>query len=90
MKHEWRKHEKQIYNATTSPARLTIPPQQFLILNGSVIPTRQTFPSAFLRSTPQLTPLSDSIALVFQQMHPSTISPSIRWKDYGRRTTTAH
>ena len=25
MKHEWRKHEKQIYNATTSPARLTIP-----------------------------------------------------------------
>ena len=43
MKHEWRKHEKQIYNATTSPARLTIPPQQFLILNGSGDPNAPDF-----------------------------------------------
>ena len=43
MKHEWRKHEKQIYNATTSPARLTIPPQQFLILNGSGNPNAPDF-----------------------------------------------
>ena len=43
MTHEWRKHEKQIYNATTSPARLTIPPQQFLILNGSGDPNAPDF-----------------------------------------------
>ena len=43
MKHEWRKHEKQIYNATTSPTRLTIPPQQFLILNGSGDPNAPDF-----------------------------------------------
>lgn len=43
MKHEWRKHEKALYGATTQPTQLTVPSQQFLLLDGTGDPNGRDF-----------------------------------------------
>lgn len=43
MKHEWRKHEKELYIAKTKPQLLSVPKQQFLMINGKGNPNGKDF-----------------------------------------------
>ncbi len=43
MKHEWKKHEKEIYGAKTKPCVLDIPAQKYIILSGRGNPNDEIF-----------------------------------------------
>jgi len=43
MKHEWRKHEKELYLPKAKPQLLTVPKQQFLMINGKGNPNGEGF-----------------------------------------------
>ena len=43
MKHEWKKHEKEIYGVKTKPCVLDIPIQKYIILSGRGNPNDEVF-----------------------------------------------
>lgn len=43
MKHEWRKHEKNLYMPKTKPELITVPEQKFIMLNGTGNPNNEEF-----------------------------------------------
>ncbi|MEY8425253.1 GyrI-like domain-containing protein [Lachnospiraceae bacterium 38-14] len=43
MKHEWKKHEKEIYGVKAKPCVLDIPAQKYIILSGSGNPNDEIF-----------------------------------------------
>lgn len=43
MKHEWRKHEKEIYGAKAIPRVVDIPPQKYITLSGTGNPNSDIF-----------------------------------------------
>ena len=43
MKHEWRKHEKDLYGAKKTPRLIVIPKQQYITINGKGNPNDKDF-----------------------------------------------
>lgn len=43
MKFEWKKHEKEIYGASTKPCVIDIPVQKFIVISGSGDPNGEIF-----------------------------------------------
>lgn len=43
MKHEWRKHEKELYIPKAKPTLVTIPKQQFITIKGKGNPNQEDF-----------------------------------------------
>lgn len=43
MKHEWRKHEKNLYLPKANPELVTVPKQKFLLINGQGNPNNEVF-----------------------------------------------
>lgn len=43
MKHEWRKHEKELYGVKTTPVMISIPQQQFIMISGKGNPNDSDF-----------------------------------------------
>ncbi|WP_283690847.1 GyrI-like domain-containing protein [Clostridium perfringens] len=43
MKHEWRKHEKNLYGVKQYPRIVNIPKQQFIMINGKGNPNKEDF-----------------------------------------------
>ena len=43
MKHEWKKHEKVLYGAKNTPARIDISAQNFIMIKGSGNPNDADF-----------------------------------------------
>jgi hypothetical protein len=43
MKYEWKKQEKALYGAKTAPALITVPPQRYIMLDGSGDPNGRDF-----------------------------------------------
>ncbi|MEH7235412.1 GyrI-like domain-containing protein [Bacillus sp. JJ1562] len=43
MKHEWRKHEKNLYVPKSKPELITVPEQKFLMINGTGNPNSEEF-----------------------------------------------
>ena len=43
MKHEWKKHEKEIYGVKAKPCVLDIPAQKYIILSGRGNPDDEIF-----------------------------------------------
>ena len=43
MKHEWKKHEKEIYGVKAKPCVLDIPAQKYIILSGRGNPNDEIF-----------------------------------------------
>lgn len=43
MKHEWKKHEKNIYGTKRSPALITVPAQNFIAISGTGDPNDSDF-----------------------------------------------
>ncbi len=43
MKHEWKKHEKDLYGVKDKPQIITIPPQKFIMIKGSGDPNKADF-----------------------------------------------
>ena len=39
MKHEWRKHEKELYIPKEKPELVDVPPMNFITISGKEIPT---------------------------------------------------
>ena len=47
MKYEWKKQEKELYGAKKSPALVTVPAQNYIMITGKVIQMTLTFQIAF-------------------------------------------
>lgn len=43
MKHEWKKHEKALYGAKQSPAMITVPMQNYIMIDGKGNPNNEDF-----------------------------------------------
>lgn len=43
MKHEWRKHEKELYGVKATPVMISIPQQQFIMISGKGNPNDSDF-----------------------------------------------
>lgn len=43
MKHEWKKHEKHLYGAKSSPALVTVPMQSYIMISGTGNPNNEDF-----------------------------------------------
>ena len=43
MKYEWRRQEKQLYGAKTTPALVTVPTQSCIMINGEGNPNDTDF-----------------------------------------------
>ena len=43
MKHEWRKHEKELYGVTTTPKLVEVPKQKYLTIKGKGNPNEKDF-----------------------------------------------
>lgn len=43
MKHEWKKHEKDLYGVKQSPRIVDIPTQQFIMISGKGNPNDKDF-----------------------------------------------
>lgn len=43
MKHEWKKHEKELYGAKKEPAAVRVPLQKFIMISGSGNPNQADF-----------------------------------------------
>src|SRR5690554_5569200 len=43
MKHEWRKHEKELYMPKAKPELVTVPKQKFLMIDGQGNPNSEEF-----------------------------------------------
>lgn len=43
MKHEWRKHEKELYGVKQTPMVIEVPVQQFIMIDGFGNPNHQAF-----------------------------------------------
>lgn len=43
MKHEWKKHEKELYGPGKGPAMITVPRQQFIMIKGMGNPNHDDF-----------------------------------------------
>lgn len=43
MKHEWRKHEKELYGVKTTPVMISVPQQQFIMICGKGNPNDSDF-----------------------------------------------
>lgn len=43
MKHEWKKHEKELYRPKETPQLLTVPTQKFFMINGKGNPNGEEF-----------------------------------------------
>lgn len=46
MKHEWKKHEKELYLPKTTPVRIVVPEQKFFVLHGQGDPNGKEFAEA--------------------------------------------
>lgn len=43
MKHEWKKHEKELYGAKKNPAQINVPAQKFITITGKGNPNNTDF-----------------------------------------------
>lgn len=43
MKHEWKKHEKELYTNVKKPTLITVPKQKFIMINGKGDPNQEDY-----------------------------------------------
>lgn len=43
MKHEWRKHERELHGAKEEPQRVNVPKQKFITIQGTGNPNQDVF-----------------------------------------------
>ena len=53
MKHEWKKHEKDLYGIKQSPRIVDIPMQQFIMIKGKGNPNDKEFSDKVSACCPQ-------------------------------------
>ena len=84
IKHEWRKHEKELYCPKQQAVQVTVPSMKFLVLDGVGNPNH----AAFADDIETLYSLSYGIKMLPKKgVTPDgyLITPCIRWRRSGSR-----
>lgn len=67
MKHEWKKHEKDLYGVKTEVRRIEVPAQNFLMIDGAGDPNDEDFANR----VSALYALSYAIKMQYKKTHPT-------------------
>lgn len=87
MKYEWRRQEKQLYGAKTTPVLVTVPTQSCIMINGEGNPNDTDFSNR----VSALYSVAYAVKMAYKRLQRASMTtlPSTHWRASGRKLRTA-